>query len=118
MGVRAGQGYGVPKPKRLTCPDCKKHGVTQWRATGAGLVRYCQFCQASWGEAGWDAANGKVDHITHPFNVEAWVHSSSMSGRMSLIGRAMFKTEDEAKHYVSGTELRVRLSRPGDVEFA
>lgn len=53
MGVRAGQGFGQKKPKRLTCPDCKKLGVTQWKPTPVGLVRHCQYCQSSWGEAGW-----------------------------------------------------------------
>lgn len=56
MGVRAGQGYGVPKPKRLICPDCGKRGVTQWKATAFGLVRGCQYCQQSWGKAGWELA--------------------------------------------------------------
>lgn len=56
MGVRAGQGYGATKPKRLECPACGKKGVTQWKATAHGLVRGCQYCQASWGEAGWELA--------------------------------------------------------------
>lgn len=116
MGVRAGQGYGVPKPKRLTCPECKKQGVTQWRATGAGLMRYCQFCQASWGEAGWKAVLGHADHLTHPFKVEGW--GPTMHGRRTLIGRAMFKTEAEAANYAADDGLRVLASKPGDVEFA
>lgn len=53
MGTRAGQGYGVRKPQRLKCPTCGKQGVTQWKAGPVGLFRYCQFCQASWGESGW-----------------------------------------------------------------
>lgn len=56
MGVRAGQGFGTPKPKRHPCPTCQKKGVTQWQPTSAGLMRYCQYCQDSWGEAGWGAA--------------------------------------------------------------
>lgn len=56
MGVRAGQGYGAKKPKRHLCPCCGKNGVTQWKATASGLMRYCQYCQASWGEAGWELA--------------------------------------------------------------
>lgn len=118
MGVRAGQGYGVPKPKRVKCPECKKQGVTQWRATGVGLMRYCQYCQASWGEAGWKLAQGIADHITHPFKVEAWERSSSMRGRLTLIGRVMFMTEVEAQRYVEGSDMRVLMSMPGDVAFA
>jgi hypothetical protein len=119
MGVRAGQGYGVAKPKRRACPECSKHGVTQWRPTGAGLERHCQFCQASWGEAGWKLALGVADHITHPFKVEAW---SRFMVRSILIGRQMFKTMDEAKSYAAGaaedeTDLPVSHSRPGDTEF-
>lgn len=60
MGVRAGQGYGVAKPKRLTCPSCGKKGVSQWKATPGGLVRSCQFCQAAWGEAGWEVARASM----------------------------------------------------------
>ena len=53
MGVRAGQDYAESKPKRLLCPSCSKRGVTQWRPTDVGLMRYCQYCQATWGEAAW-----------------------------------------------------------------
>lgn len=61
MGVRAGQGFGARKPKRLKCPECGKLGVTQWKASPSGPSRYCQFCQASWGEAGWhQAKKGKA----------------------------------------------------------
>lgn len=56
MGVRAGQGFGQKKPSRALCPVCAKHGVTQWKATPDGLMRYCQYCQQSWGEAGWRLA--------------------------------------------------------------
>lgn len=56
MGVRAGQGFGVPKSRRLRCPDCTRRGVTRWQATAAGLMRYCQLCQASWGFEGWRLA--------------------------------------------------------------
>ena len=37
MGVRKGQGYGVPKPKRARCPECGKKGVKQWYVTAHGL---------------------------------------------------------------------------------
>jgi hypothetical protein len=57
MGVRAGQGFGIKKPKRKLCPCCGKRGVSQWKATSSGLMRYCQYCQASWGEAGWELAS-------------------------------------------------------------
>jgi len=57
MGVRAGQGFGQSKPKRRLCPDCSKRGVTGWKASAAGLHRYCCYCQSSWGEAGWALAN-------------------------------------------------------------
>lgn len=56
MGVRAGQGFGQNKPKRMPCPECSKRGVTGWAAGPTGISRYCQYCQASWGEAGWDLA--------------------------------------------------------------
>lgn len=56
MGVRAGQGFGAKKPKRQMCPCCGKRGVSQWKVTASGLMRYCQYCQMSWGEAGWELA--------------------------------------------------------------
>lgn len=56
MGVRSGQGFGATKPKRQVCPECGKRGVTDWKASAAGLCRHCQFCQAAWGEAGWKLA--------------------------------------------------------------
>lgn len=56
MGVRAGQGFGVPKSRRLRCPSCTGRGVTRWQATAAGLMRYCQLCQAGWGFEGWRLA--------------------------------------------------------------
>lgn len=56
MGIRAGQGFGAVKPKRKVCPQCGKRGVTDWQATPAGLARHCQYCQAAWGEAGWNLA--------------------------------------------------------------
>lgn len=56
MGVRSGQGFGAAKPKRQLCPECGKRGVTGWVASADGLCRHCQFCQASWGEAGWKLA--------------------------------------------------------------
>jgi ribosomal protein L37AE/L43A len=58
MGVRAGQGYGVPKLKRLRCPDCGKKGVTQWKVTPFGLIRDCQYCGGSWTELSWKIAKG------------------------------------------------------------
>ena len=64
MGVRAGQGYGVAKPKRLTCPSCGKKGVSQWKATPGGLARSCQFCQDAWGEAGWEVARASMSAPT------------------------------------------------------
>lgn len=115
MGVRAGQGYGVAKPKRLPCPECGKKGVTQWKATAHGRVRGCQYCQASWGEAGWALATGKKTHETHPFKVEA-----RMDGR--LVGRTLFKTEAEAREFAREPEtgaddLPVLRTKPGDVDF-
>lgn len=64
MGVRSGQGYGASKPKRKKCPACGKHGVTEWQAGPTGLSRYCQYCQAAWGEAGW--AQAKADAQAAP----------------------------------------------------
>lgn len=66
MGVRAGQGYGTTKPKRLVCPDCGKKGVSQWKATAHGLVRGCQYCQASWGEAGWALYQSSKQDVEQP----------------------------------------------------
>lgn len=48
--------YGRKLPKRRTCPECGKKGVTQPKATEVGILRECQYCRASWGEAGWAAA--------------------------------------------------------------
>lgn len=58
MGVRRGQGYGIPKPKRMRCPeaDCGKKGVSQWQPSPHGLSRSCQYCGMAWGEAGWNLA--------------------------------------------------------------
>lgn len=60
MGVRAGQGYGSRKPKRAVCPECHKKGVTQFQAIPGGQVRYCQYCQASWGVSGWHVATAST----------------------------------------------------------
>ncbi|MDH1790152.1 hypothetical protein N5D77_26750, partial [Comamonas thiooxydans] len=54
VGVRAGQGFGARKPKRGLCPVCGKHGMTQWRATAAGMLRWCQYCQHSEGQGVYD----------------------------------------------------------------
>ncbi|VVG70920.1 hypothetical protein PAP18089_01892 [Pandoraea apista] len=60
MGIRAGQGYGVPKPKRLRCPGCGRKGVSQWKLAPAnGWFRECQYCGMSWGEASWKIAKGE-----------------------------------------------------------
>ena len=53
MGVRAGQGFGSSKPKRMRCPQCKKKGVTSGKPIPSDILRYCQYCQASWGDAAW-----------------------------------------------------------------
>ncbi len=51
MGVRAGQGYGAAKPKRMMCPRCGKQGLKLWRAVagaaGASMFRDCQYCNWS-----------------------------------------------------------------------
>lgn len=60
MGNRAGQGYGVPKPKRARCPECSKKGVTEWKVTPFGLVRHCQFCGQAWGEESWKLAKAEA----------------------------------------------------------
>jgi hypothetical protein len=45
MGTRAGQGYGVPKPKRGRCGACGKKGLKQWSVMPTGmLLRECQYC--------------------------------------------------------------------------
>jgi len=54
VGVRAGQGFGSRKPKRGLCPACAKRGMTQWRATAAGMLRWCQYCQHSEGQGVYD----------------------------------------------------------------
>ena len=61
MGVRKGQGYGVPKPKRARCPECGKKGVKQWYVTAHGLYRDCQYCQHTWGELSWKIATSTRD---------------------------------------------------------
>lgn len=79
MGVRAGQGYGSRKPKRRECPKCGKCGVTQWRAIPGAQVRYCQYCQASWDVAGWEAAAGITDPVIEP-HFERFLVSGLSSG--------------------------------------
>lgn len=68
MGVRAGQGFGHPKPKRLRCPECGKKGVTQPKlcvgALSAIWVRGCQYCGASWTELEWAAAKQTAQPAT------------------------------------------------------
>lgn len=59
MGVRKGQGYGVPKPKRVRCPECEKKGVKQWYVTAHGIYRDCQYCQHTWGELSWAIATSR-----------------------------------------------------------
>lgn len=56
MGVRKGQGYGVPKPKRAPCPECGKKGVSQWHITPSGAYRECQYCRRVWGVPAWNLA--------------------------------------------------------------
>ena len=56
MGVRRGQGYGVPKQKRIHCPECGKKGVKQWYVTPRGIYRDCQYCMHTWGEMSWKIA--------------------------------------------------------------
>lgn len=59
MGVRAGQGYGVSKPKRLICPKCGKKGVGQWKVVPGNQVRSCQYCVATWTTLTWQIDSGK-----------------------------------------------------------
>ena len=61
MGIRKGQGYGVPKPKRALCPECGRKGVKQWYVTPLGLFRDCQYCLHTWGEASWSIAKIQRD---------------------------------------------------------
>lgn len=56
MGVRAGQGYGQRKPRRGVCPQCAKRGMTTWRATACGMLRWCQYCQHSEGQGLFELA--------------------------------------------------------------
>lgn len=56
MGIRRGQGYNVPKPKRAICPECGKKGVKQWYPHNGGLWRDCQYCMHTWGEISWRIA--------------------------------------------------------------
>lgn len=79
MGIRAGQGYGVAKPKRAQCPDCGKHGVTGWKASPSGLYRHCQYCQQAWGEAGWALAMGTPSEGRAPLPTAA-----PMSPRLAI----------------------------------
>ena len=61
-----------------------------------------------------------ANHISHPFKVEGrnWI-----GNRFILVGRAMFRQQEEAIAYSRGTgedgeDLPVLKSKPGDVEFA
>ena len=56
MGIRKGQGYNVPKPKRMCCPECGKKGVKQWYVNSLGIWRDCQYCLHTWGELSWAIA--------------------------------------------------------------
>lgn len=61
-----------------------------------------------------------ANHISHPFKVQGYAYSNI---RRVLIGRAMFRTKDEASAYAKGTgdggeDLPVLNSKPGDTEFA
>lgn len=85
MGVRAGQGYGQAKPKRRHCPQCQKHGVTQWKATDSGLVRHCQYCQMSWGEEGWRLATEVVDHVCRPLKTNETSMGKPLSKPQQLL---------------------------------
>jgi DnaJ-class molecular chaperone len=60
MGVRAGQGFGSRKPKRRLCPQCGKRGMTQWRATAYGMLRWCQYCQHSEGQGVYEASRHRA----------------------------------------------------------
>jgi hypothetical protein len=59
MGVRAGQGFGSRKPGRGLRPHCGKRGMTRWRATAYGLLRWCQYCQHSEGQGVYEASKAK-----------------------------------------------------------
>lgn len=62
--------------------------------------------------------NKAAFHRTFPWKVETRGYSNSMH-RSVLIGRAMFKTREEAEQYADGNEgCRVFPSEPGDTEFA
>jgi hypothetical protein len=125
MGMRAGQGFGRQKPKRLRCPDCAKKGVTQPKlcvgAVTASWVRDCQYCGGSWTELGWEVAKktpAEAAHLSHPWKVEAREYRNDVR-RSVLIGRAMFKTREEAAQFADGAEgSRVLASKPGDTVFA
>lgn len=57
-------------------------------------------------------------HRTLPWKVEGREYSNGVR-RSVLIGRAMFKTREEAEQYAAGNECcRVLPSKPGDTEFA
>jgi hypothetical protein len=60
--------------------------------------------------------NRAAFHRTFPWKVEAW---GSRLSRSFLIGRAMFKTREEADAFADGAEgAHVLASQPGDTEFA
>lgn len=66
MGVRAGQGFGSRKPKRGLCPHCGKRGMTQWRATAYGMLRWCQYCQHSEGQGVFWSAKNSIQRCSIP----------------------------------------------------
>ena len=61
-----------------------------------------------------------VHHVSHPFKVQGYACSSA---RRVLIGRAMFRTKEEASAYAKGAgaggdDLPVLTSKPSDTAFA
>ena len=68
MGVRRGQGYNVPKPKRAHCPECDKKGVKQWYSHHGALWRDCQYCMHTWGEISWSTAMAEMKREPAPLS--------------------------------------------------
>lgn len=66
MGIRAGQGYGVPKPKRRVCPECGKKGVGLPHLAFGTWVRGCQYCGMTWSDAAWKIAREQARCKTNP----------------------------------------------------
>lgn len=107
MGVRAGQGFGSRRPKRGLCPQCGKRGMTQWRATPYGMLRWCQYCQHSEGQGVFLSAGHSIQRRSIPepdtvvaveaVNREATQYLENVMARTQRLLRVSYSIEDAAE---------------------